>query len=52
MNHPGTAAFLDIATAELVPTAAMSRRDPVVWVSSLAWFIVQTSPRDEAAFSA
>jgi hypothetical protein len=48
---PGTAAFLDIATAELVPTAVMGGRDPVVWVSSLIWFNVQTSSTRRAAFS-
>jgi hypothetical protein len=26
MHHPGTAAFLDIATAELLPTAVMGGR--------------------------
>jgi len=40
MNHPGTAAFLDIAAVELMPTAVMSGRDPVVWVSSLIRIIV------------
>jgi hypothetical protein len=51
MIHSRTAVFLEIATADLVPTAVMSGRDPVVWVSSLIWFIVQTSLRRDAAFS-